>query len=282
MKISAFACITDPVKRQDPYLESITSVLEWADELVIVDGSRDGTGYKEEIGDMCKDKTFVYVPMLWPNNWSWEELPKHLNAGLRACTGDFAIKFDVDYVFHEKTRTTLNNALFVGRREKTLTLQKISAVLSTMFYQKGEVPFILNMLYRDKLAFGKATNKETDLCYPIVVEGMDGEIPYGHVPANSETGRTAASFYNYDYTFKTKEVVKREFYNFSRARFKYSGNDSWGKTEEESLEFFLEMMRSRLVNCRYKFPHPIQPKYIRAKLDSLTPEQFGYNGWGLL
>ena len=164
---------------------------------------------------------------------------------------------------------------------RVATFQNMSCVLSTMFYQKGGNPLVLNLSFKD-MGYGKANNENTDLCYPIIVEGIgDDGIPYGITPKR-ETGRLGISFFNYDYTFKTEDFVKKEFARFSRARHRYFGTWDWGSTEEASFNVFLNMMRGRLRQCVYKIPWQNQPKYIRDKIRDIRPEQFGHSGWGKL
>jgi len=53
MKISIFTTITDPEARQDPYLEAIENYLDFADEVVVVDGNPnpETQGRMDELSD---------------------------------------------------------------------------------------------------------------------------------------------------------------------------------------------------------------------------------------
>lgn len=98
VKLSAFTCITKPDERQDPWRQSIESALSWADEVVIVDGLP--LDIYEKNKKVFPQAKWIHYP--WSDTWDWGELPPHYNRGLEACTGDWAIRFDADYVFSDQ------------------------------------------------------------------------------------------------------------------------------------------------------------------------------------
>ena len=99
MKISAHANVTNPEKMGFPYLESIKSYANICDEVIIVDGgSTDGSLEK-----MAKiPKVRIVKGLKWDYNFDWTILPKNLQIGDEECKGQWAFKFDMDYIFHEK------------------------------------------------------------------------------------------------------------------------------------------------------------------------------------
>lgn len=284
MKISAFCLITNPDLRQDLWLESIKSVANFADEIVIIDGSDHKTylGNKKKLSLIGKHiKLFNWV---WPGGeWSWSEFPIRFNFALRNCSGDWAIRFDVDYIFpfdwFNASKTKL--ALFSDCR--ATTFQKMSSVLSTRFYEKGGIPLAFNLKFNNT-SYGRLNDQYNDLCVPIVVEGFDDKlrIPFGRGLSGDELGKTGLKFYNYDYAFKTKEFTANEFHRFSMAHKKHYGWTKWGESPQESLTKFLEMMQGRLDRCPYTLPHQDQPLVIQDQLQQLTERQFAHSGWGLL
>lgn len=280
MNLTALTLVTKPEERQDPWRESLASVLDWADEVIVVCGDpSDEPLIRNHFTDTNK---IIFVHLFWPEEWSWEELPKHLNAGLREAHGDWLIRFDIDYVFPDDFGKRVRDALAQIADMRIATFQKFSCVAGNRFYQKGGVPLGLNLGFKSEMAFGEATNKETDLCYPIIVEGTNSKgIPCGKFPEEL-MGRTGLSFFNYDYTFKTMEFTAKEFFRFSKAYERFFGTTFWGHSEDESLAKFINMQKTRYPKCRYKFPASSQPRWIMKKVKELTPEQFGYDGWGLL
>ncbi len=287
MKITALLTVTNPEERQDPWVACLRSVLAWADEVVIVNGGKDlGLKFRsDEIGRELYRIKEVMMP--WPYEWSWEELPKHLNMGLQEATGDWVVRVDADYVFEEGTRAILDDEL--GRLGTTpvATMQKFSSVLWNKFYQKGSVKMVINKKDASNVVFGKDKDNYTDLCVPIYwdMKTYDEKgIPVGQAVPDGDCGRTHVRVFNYDYTFKTKEFTADEFYRFSKAHEKYFGTTKWGHTPDESLQTFINMMRGRVERCVYTFGIDEQPTYIQQTLKWLQgkPELFGLEGWGLL
>jgi hypothetical protein len=164
-------------------------------------------------------------------------------------------------------------------------MQKFSAVLWNRFYQKGGIKMVINKKAAPNVVFGQDREQYTDLCVPIFWDNETRNefgIPVGQVIPDSECGKTKVEFFNYDYTFKTQEVVAKEFLRFSMAHKRYFGTTKWGNTEEEALQVFVRMMKARLDRCVYKFGPDQQPEEIQGALMRLTGEQFGKYGWGLL
>lgn len=283
MKLSILTTITNPQERQDPYEEAIESYCDLADEVVIVDGSLDCPSKP-----VTKHKTKV-ICNYWPYDWSWEKLPKQLNEGLFQCTGDWVIKLDIDQMFHEDSikpvRKILTEILSTNPDIPIVTFQKFSLYPFSKYRQKGAMAIAINLkTYRKDIAFGIDKNKITDLCYPIKVEGIDSNgVFYGKLLENTDGYKSGLPFWNFDYTFKTQQLVQSEFFRFSQAYYRFFKVWKWGQTEEESFDIFINMMKGRLKSCPYVIKDFNKlPKYIRHKVKNLKPEQFGYNGWGKL
>lgn len=166
---------------------------------------------------------------------------------------------------------------------RVASFPKFSAVLSTRFYEKGLTGLAVNKSFTDTW-YGR-TNKYNDLCVPMIKTGWDSEhqIPTGDQIQETYIGVLKLRFYNYDYSFKTKDVAAQEFYRFSMAHKKYFGFTKWGETKDKAFDHFILMQKTRLSErCNYVIPHQNQPSFIRRKLDNLIPAQFSHSGWGLL
>jgi hypothetical protein len=277
MKLSILTTITNPIERQDRWQEAMRCYLDLADEVIIVNG---GELITKELKQNLHEKIkFVNLP--WPDEWNWIELPRHLNAGLKQCTGDWVIKLDIDQFIHEKDFEKIRSAFRRCPADcDVVTFQKMSMTYGKRFYQKGGQP----IAFRNKpgIKIGKNKNKLTDLCFAVkqtgveVVEGY--KMPVGEQLKEWKSGIT---YWNFDYFFKTKEFTRKEFVRFSRAYNRYFGKWTFGRTEAKAFRVFLNMMKGRYERCPYEYRVEDLPKYIHKAVKDLKPEQFGYNGWGL-
>ena len=271
MKISIITTVTNPEERNDPYLESIESYKEFADEVIVVNG-----------GKQINLKGVKIINLPWPNDWNWKELPIHLNAGLKEANGDWVIKMDIDQMFHENDMDEIKRRLS-QISAPCATFQKMSVLPFKRFMQKGEVMIAINKnRFGDKVCFGEDTAHYTDLCHPIWKE-KDEEVPKGRIVSWDEITRTGISVWNFDYTFKTKEFTKKDLLRFSLAHEKYFGTTSWGRTEEEAFDSFINMMKKRFERASYQIiDHTVLPKYIRKRHYMVNATEFGHSGWGLI
>lgn len=292
MKISIFTTITNPDRWQYPYLESLRSFFDVADEVVVVDGGSDD-GSIQKIFDLAKEyptKTFRLVPLPWPWEYSQAEFPKHLNAGLEACTGDWAIKCDIDYVFHENQINDLQVRLRGYNDEKWLagSLDKFSVLNKSRGFRKAKLPFAIHTAVSGTaVKFGIQQDVDPaldDWCYPIVQ--MNGKVTDEGVPIGISLPVGAVKpldimVWNYDYFFRTEEMAMQFFQRTSRA-WRKSVNNNWGSTDELAWLTFIDMVKQRIARPNL-IPLELlsHPKYIREKVAALTPDQYGYDNWGI-
>lgn len=284
MKVSIFTTITNPELNQYAWREAINNYLDFADEVIVVDGaSTDGT--LEELVEMHTqvnlnagyEKLQVGV-MPWPQDkWDWSELPKHINFGLDRCTGDVAIKMDIDYLIHEKDfdlayrqlETMVNNKFMLGWFVKLTVLNKKKG------YRKTEMPLAVNKFFKD-IKFGKNNTVKTDWCYPIYSKGIDKNgVYYGSPIQQKMVFGTGIDIYNYDYFFRTKEKAKEIFWRFAKA-YATQFDSSWGSTEEDAWNVFLKQEKSRLKKNLVNISHP---EAIKQRVLHMREDQFGYNNW---
>jgi glycosyltransferase involved in cell wall biosynthesis len=277
MKVTILTCVgneKETVDVRDPnWKAALESYRQFADEIIVVDGSC----------TLKSDGDMKVVHYHWPWDWSWEELPKHLNKGLEAASGDWVIRCDIDYIFHENDIPLIRKRLAMRGLVPIGSFHKNSLVTRDGYYVKGSVPMAINKgQFSDRIQFGKADNMRTDLCYPIYVKDISEDgVPYGRFREEAIVP-VRLPFYNYDYTFKTKEETRREFWRFSQAYYRYFKEWRFGSTEEESFDYFVNMMKMRLTRNIRPITIEEHPVFIREAVRNMTPEMFGYNGWGML
>lgn len=86
MKVSIFTTYTNPDKRNDPWKEALECYEDFADEIVVKGQD-------------------------WPYDFSWDLIGKTFQSGFDEARGDWAIRMDIDYFFHEKHIKTLPKVL---------------------------------------------------------------------------------------------------------------------------------------------------------------------------
>jgi len=279
MKLSVLTTISNPDERQDKWQEALSCYCDLADEVVVVNGGEYLFGLNERIKQ---------IPFPWPYEWSWIELPKHLNAGREKCTGDWILKMDIDQFIHEKDFKEVRKRLSeCPKKAEAMTFQKMSMTYGGKYYEKGGQPIAFRNL--PGIAIGKALDKETDLCFAIRQTGIEevwdweGKIQYYSLPVGKslKEERTGVNYWNYDYFFKTKEFTKNEFWRFSRAYYRYFQSWNFGSSIEASFRHFLDMQKGRHDKALYTYKLEDHPKYIREAVKNLSEEQFGSNGFGI-
>lgn len=295
MKISIHVNITNPEYNQYPYLEAIASYCDLADEVVIVDGgSTDGSLEKiKQLNEKIK-----IVENLWPQDeWSWEQIGVNTNIGFENCTGDWAIKVDIDYIFHENDipqiiailRKQLNNKI----PSIACSFDKNLFILADGYYHKSKMPIAVNKRdYGDLLAYGAAFNKDPDFMWAIFKRKKINDIWVGDTIYDKELliKNIGASIWVYSFTFMTKKIMeeRRPVFDLAYIKYHYTNVDAISKKVNMDMAMTkIERMtksrykdhqeRNELITINHIKDHP---KYIQEKLRNLKPEQFGYNAFG--
>lgn len=113
-KLSGYTTTRNCVSMDYPFRESIQSLLDFCDEVVVMDSSDKNDGTKEALVEMAKvnPKLFVYhAEVNWkaPNHGIYDGVMKQ--AARAKCTGDFLWQMDCDEVIHGGDRAILDDLL---------------------------------------------------------------------------------------------------------------------------------------------------------------------------
>lgn len=238
--------MTNPEERMDPWKEALSCFEDFADDVVIVGEN-------------------------WPYEFKWDQIGKVFQEGFEKSNGDWVINMPTDMVFHEKDKLKLLNSLKENNEYPGIVLPKFKF----FSYKKCEFKNF------DTLAINKKhfPNVKFDGGGDLCLATLDGKVldqsnlPIVNVP-----------LWNYDTTFRTKEVISEDRARFARAWFRQfqSWDDRGGETPEKAYEEWIKMVIHRLPNHIFKkniYNHPV---YIQEKLLNLNEDQFGYNCFGLL
>jgi len=310
MHISIFTTISDPIGRQDLYLEAIKNYLDFADEVIIIIGDhlrKDNSGLGEHMPiwfPKYDDKLRMSF-YEWPKEFSWEFIGQQFQRGYDFCTGDWVLRMDIDYFIHEEDFETIREFL-KNCKAPAAKVSKKQFLLVDRYRIKSLLPIAFNKgMYGDRIKLDSGG----DLCQP----SLDGkELPFDKIPTimkpeivtvsdNVTSGqrerRLPKSFekdgviyslsqplpiWNYECILRTKDVEVKEFARFARAWKRKFKSDRWGaESEEAAMKKFMEMQLGRFRGNKWeKIILEAHPKYIQETIKNLRSDQFGYSLWG--
>lgn len=276
MKISVILLTANPTEKQYAWKESFQSYLDFADEVIVINGG-------EEDLQFTDNKKLIIINKPDPPVWTWAEHAKNLNLALEKATGDWIIKVDIDWIFHQKTMAELRQKLSTYQAH-VVTMQKMTFYPKMRYVQKGEIPNIINAKYKKTIKFGRDKQQYSDLTYPIATTGAldkDG-VALGNLVGQKYWAKSGVEFWNFDYTFATIELMRKKWLRMSASHKEYFGETTWGETEEKAEELFLRNMRGKFRRGLDIVDITMLPKYIHERIQNLQPEQFGHSGWDLL
>ena len=170
MKISIFTSYTDPETRMDPWKEALDCYKDFADEVVVV-----GQNWKQE--------------------FSFDYIGKVFQEGFNKSKGDWVIKMDIDTIFHENDFYNLKKILYNYQDYPAISLRKYQIFSPERYHLKSRMTFILNKKKYPNIKL----NGGGDMCDPTL-NGLlldSKNVPVINIP-----------FWNYDSSFKTKNVQK--------------------------------------------------------------------------
>lgn len=293
MKLSIHTTITDPHERQYPYIEALRSYLDLADEVIIVDGGSSDETKNVSLadildtfsGDINKGKMKI-INLPWPEDYTQKEFPIHLNAGLEACTGDWAMKLDIDHIIHDQSIQKIREQLEVGTSQMFLTIGKLTVIDRFHATLKSKLPIIINRIHDvgKDIRYGlDEAEIYNDWSWPVIPNGYyqgDRRIPIGTALEEDPLAYIREEFWNYDYFFRTKDISKRLFARAAKGYWKQTGKALWGATDEQSWQIFINQSEARKAKDMREIKVKDHPKYIQDRVKDLSPECFGFDHWG--
>lgn len=250
MVVGAFITITNPEDRSDTFRECYESAIGLCgrENVIVVDG---------------KDS--------WPKEFHWDVISKHFQAGYEAVNADWVIHLDTDFIFHEDDYNKVYEAINANSTSPALSFYKYQFIQPKKYNLKSRLVLAVNKKqYGDRIKF----NSGGDYCQP----SLDGkyldtkDVPEAKVP-----------FYNYEKLLKTKSQAADDVGRMDRAYFRKFNKYIYGNGDDKTaLDGWINMMRGRYQKPQKEIILQEHPKVMRETIKNLTPEQFGYNGWGLI
>lgn len=267
MKLSVFTTMKNPFERGDNYEDALACYRNLADEVVIVN-SGDSVLTKSGIPNR------VDVQMNWPQEFDWPVIGNAFQRGYEVATGDWVIHADLDFIFHERDFKAIREVMEKNPNQPALSFWKYQFVLPDRYNLKSRLVVAVNKkVYGDRIKFDSGG----DLCQP----SLDGEEIK---PDFVEEARIP--FYNYEKMTKTADQIMADCGRMDRAYHRHFGKwqlstDGSG-TDESCFDGYIKLLKSRFKKPSEHIKIDEHPKYIQKTIRLLSPEQFGYNGFGLL
>tara|TARA_B100000123_G_C25701484_1_gene415522 strand:- start:314 stop:1117 length:804 start_codon:yes stop_codon:yes gene_type:complete len=244
-KLSIFTTMTNPSERNDPWKEALNCYEDLADEVIIVGED-------------------------WPYEFRWDHIGKTFQEGFDRCQGEWVIRMDLDYFFHEKDFSYIKKILQNNTDSPAIAFPQYQFFTPDRFQVKTKICIALNKKYFPSIKL----NGGGDLCLPTINNKLilNNSVPQSKKPV-----------YQYDSIFRTKDIISRDRARFARAWFSYFNDwgDRGGPTENEAFDAWYEMIKKRYKHHTNKLIFRKHPSYINERLDNLEPNQFGFDAFGL-
>jgi hypothetical protein len=263
MKLSVFTTMSDPQGRGDNWKDAINCYIDLADEVVVVDG--DTTIKKQE-----SHGSMVIVNHRWPQEFDWPFIGQQFQRGYEAATGDWVIHADLDFLFHQRDFGKIRQALRDYPDAPAVSFYKWQFILPDRYNLKSRLVIAVNKgKFGDRIKFDSGG----DLCQP----SLDGkELKPEDVP------QAGVPFYNYEKLTKTAEQIKDDAERMERAYQRHFKIDLYSYEGNDAYTGLINMMCGRYNKPQKEIPLSDHPKYVQETIKNLKPEQWGYNGLGLL
>ena len=245
LKISITTTMTDPESRKDPWREALQCYEDIADEVII-------TGQN------------------WQYDFIWNEIGEFFQEGFDKANGDWVIRMDLDYFFHENDILKIRKFLELNSNEPVIAFPQYQIFTPDRYQVKTKLCIALNKKEFPQIKL----NGGGDLCQPTLdnKQLIHSNAPFLNTPV-----------YQYDSIFRTKEIIADDRARFARAWNSYFGNygDRGGGTQEQAFEAWFEMIQNRFKYHVLKLEIENHPKYIQDRLKNIQPDEFGYDLFGL-
>lgn len=298
MKIGTFGMLNNPEYRQEPWRESIAQKLLCFDVVCLVCGNKGDIAMLKAQFPEAYGTKLLPVYREWPfPEWSYEQLPQHLNEALelaRFSGCQWAVRLDVDTVVHERDIAELRHAIAeADRAGKWLAaVQKMQFFMPTKYYEKGKMPLCVNL--QKPVAYGFDTTRYTDLCQPIEWDGktklfFNGkhyDVPVGTAVSEEKVLQVSkVKLFNYDHTFRTQERATELLYEIECAHARFWGQGYNKKqlheiTRESAMADFIGLSLGRYQRMQLSMEIGKHPKHFQAILSGLQYPQWGFALWG--
>lgn len=269
--ISGLTIISNPEKYKYPWQEAVTSFLPVCDEVVIVYNvySTDGSQQLVEDFKNKNPKVRVVSGVFDLRKIGWLSYGVMRTTGYQACKGDIVAMFDSDGILHENQVELC----------KSMLNEMLNQKKAYGFWQKNRIYAPTRYWDQHKHSgwYNKTVLKDDfDFYHPDGrgIPNFDRLAKYGH------SVELPVKLFGYEHVWDTKEMMEDRVTNYGYMKALKFGEEI--KKPEEYFQAYIDELKEELSKKSKVMRLEDHPAIIQPKLKSLTPEDFGYNFWGMI
>ncbi len=243
--VTIFTSMTNPEERRDPWKQALNCYEDLADEVNII-----GQNFPEE--------------------FKWDYFGKIFQNAFDSSKGDWIFRMDVDYFFHEKDIPKIKRYLTKYSTSPAIAFPQYQIFTPDRYQLKTKICLALNKKKFPEIKL----NGGGDLVLPTL-NGKLIKVP--------DVPNIKIPIYQYDSTFRTKEIIAKDRARFARAWERQFGNfgNRGGGTPELAFDAWFSMIKERYPKHTFKMKMSDHPKYMATELKKLKEGQFGFDAFGL-
>lgn len=264
MKLSCFSTVTDPIRRGDCWLPAVQCYAELADEVILVNGSQYETFHN-------LPSNVKMINHEWPDEFNWKFIGQQFTRGYQACSGDWVLYADIDMIFHETDFSLIRRVFEDNPNQPAMSFWKYQFILPDRYNLKSRLVLAVNKrILGDRVKFDSGA----DLCRPSIdgVEIDSGKAMESRIPV-----------YNYEKILKNYSQVSNDVGRMARAWQRHFGEYKLGGADDESaFDEWAKMTKGRFGKPQQRIDLLKHPQFIIPAIMNLKPENFGYDGFGML
>jgi hypothetical protein len=243
--ISIFTSMTNPEERRDPWKEALNCYESFADEVKII------------------GKDFPY-------EFKWDYFRKIFQEAFNECKGSWVFRMDVDYFFHEKDLSRIKFLLKKFEDYPAIAFPQFQFFTLDRYQLKTKICLALNKKKFPNIQL----NGGGDLVLPTLNGDLIkvSDVPNINIP-----------IYQYESTFRTREIISEDRARFARAWFRQFGDygNRGGGTADLAYDAWYLMIQDRYRKHTFKMKIDNHPVFIKNKLKTVRKDEFGYDAFGL-
>ena len=177
---------------------------------------------------------------------------------------------DLDYFFHEKDKDNLRNSLKKFDDFPAISFPQYQIFTPDRYQIKTRICIAFNKKKFPNIKLNGGGDLTLATLNGVLINPK--KVPNVNIP-----------IYQYESSFRSKEIIAEDRARFARAWYRHFGNygDRGGESAEEAFDAWFRMIKERYAKHTFKINFENHPKYIKEKLANITENQFAYSAFGL-